>query len=809
MKTFLVAGLFCSFITLTACGGMEEESETENGVNTNPDSEIVDGGSADNNGDELGKLPDPEVNETPVPAPTLPPASSEVVWLFKDLGKFEDVSTLYFSYIGEQSTDSANFSIEVSDDASQWTRVYSGESTMNDSGRQRIDISPVATRYIRVIAHQVNQFDDVITPDASIEIAQPATLPDPEPQPEPLPETTPQPSWITASSDDGNKAENVYDNIISEKSRWSAQGNNEWLQFDFEEVRNIDSLSIAFYQGDERTQYFSIELSSDGESWIKAYEGMSCGKTSDLEKFVFSQSYSGRYLRIVGQGTSVNDWNSLTEVKFGDDKGQLYTSQPGLSGKVIPIFTTVSASSEHVMPAMNTLDNSLVEKSHWVGAGNEQWLEYDLGKQQSLYGWNVAFFESDKQKQRFAIDVKTESGNWQEVYAGESRTDDPEFQTFLFSRQDARYVRLRATSNQRLAVLEVSPVTKEYFVSTGVTYHVSPSGSDSNSGVSAAEAFKTIQHALDLAQPGDRVLLAKGRYYQDAETVRSGTKTLPITIEGPSDAIVHGERGGRVLQSTHSYIHFLGFTIDGMVNEGKTVDDYREKLLYIIGEEAYKGPRGLVIRGMNFLNAGGECLRLRYYVVGADVSYNYFENCGVRGFLFNTGGKNGEAIYLGTASGQWADGKNPTTGADVSSSNRVHHNLFDTKGNECIDIKEGSINNYIEYNYCTGQRDPNSGGYDSRGNFNVIRYNVAENNIGAGIRLGGHTVNGQAHGEHNDVYGNVLIHNEGGPIKFVSRSHNQVCENVTEGSLQESIDYDGVYRGIDIVSPCGSSTTRL
>ena len=34
--------------------------------------------------------------------------------------------------------------------------------------------------------------------------------------------------------------------------------------------------------------------------------------------------------------------------------------------------------------------------------------------------------------------------------------------------------------------------------------------------------------------------------------------------------------------------------------------------------------------------------------------------------------------------------------------------IITTQGNEGVDIKEGSCNNIVEDNYCTGQKDPDS-----------------------------------------------------------------------------------------------------
>lgn len=129
--------------------------------------------------------------------------------------------------------------------------------------------------------------------------------------------------------------------------------------------------------------------------------------------------------------------------------------------------------------------------------------------------------------------------------------------------------------------------------------------------------------------------------------------------------------------------------------------------------------------------------------------------------------KNGEGIYLGTALEQLNDGKNPTSDIDVSSGNWIHDNNIVTEGNECVDIKEGSRQNIVENNSCTGQKDPESAGLNSRGDENVFRYNQVFDNLGAGVRLGGDTPND---GSNNDVYGNNIYNNAGGGIKFQTQT---------------------------------------
>lgn len=321
-------------------------------------------------------------------------------------------------------------------------------------------------------------------------------------------------------------------------------------------------------------------------------------------------------------------------------------------------------------------------------------------------------------------------------------------------------------------------------------YYVNPDGDNSNNGLLADLPFETINHALEQAQAGDTVQLASGLYIQDIVSVRDGSSNSPIIITGPEDAIVNGDgTSNRIVQIFHSFNQLDGFTIDGKHSDVYEKSSYRDKLLYVhgnlkgmgLGDQGY-GIDGLKITNMHLKNAGGECVRLRYFITNAEVAYNTIEDCGIHDFVFNDGGKNGEAIYLGTSSSQWGDGKNPTDDPDVSKNNHFHHNTFNTNGNECIEGKEGTEDNIIEHNICRGQKDSNSGGFVSRGTRNIFRYNTVENSAGAGFRLGGHTVDGITYGTDTEIYENTITDNQYGAIKVMVIPQEKICGNTLSGN---------------------------
>lgn len=304
------------------------------------------------------------------------------------------------------------------------------------------------------------------------------------------------------------------------------------------------------------------------------------------------------------------------------------------------------------------------------------------------------------------------------------------------------------------------------------TYYVSPNGDDINSGESADNPFKTIQKAVNLANAGDKIKLAEGIYQEDVITKRNGRADNPIVITGPKTAVLTGSKKSRVIEINHDYIHLIGFSVDGLSGQ-------KDKLIYVQGKKSYAGLTGIKIHKMTVQNAGGECVRLRYFVKKSEVSYNTIRNCGSRDFVFDRGGKNGEGIYIGTAPEQRNDGRNPTRDADHSNGNHIHHNLINTQGNECVDVKEGSEGNIVEYNECTGQKDQDSAGLDSRGNRNVFRYNTVYGNMGAGIRLGG---DDEGDGINNDAYGNKIFDNLSGGIKIQRTPQNKICGNIMKGN---------------------------
>src|SRR6266498_5661522 len=62
---------------------------------------------------------------------------------------------------------------------------------------------------------------------------------------------------VTASADDGNVPANTLDGSLA--TRWSAQGDGQWIRFDLGSSVAVGSVKIAWYKGDLRRYRFEVQ----------------------------------------------------------------------------------------------------------------------------------------------------------------------------------------------------------------------------------------------------------------------------------------------------------------------------------------------------------------------------------------------------------------------------------------------------------------------------------------------------------------------------------------------------------------------
>lgn len=119
---------------------------------------------------------------------------------------------------------------------------------------------------------------------------------------------------------------NILDNNLN--TFWSNYGKGSWIQLDLGTNKNICSVYIVWYKGNELQNNFVISTSKDGTTFTKVLSNKSSGTTLNFEKYNIPTT-NARYLRVTFNGNTQNNYASITEIKVGI---QNIISQPPTSG---------------------------------------------------------------------------------------------------------------------------------------------------------------------------------------------------------------------------------------------------------------------------------------------------------------------------------------------------------------------------------------------------------------------------------------------------------------------------------------------
>lgn len=306
-----------------------------------------------------------------------------------------------------------------------------------------------------------------------------------------------------------------------------------------------------------------------------------------------------------------------------------------------------------------------------------------------------------------------------------------------------------ATTATTTAAAETS-TTAETSASTETTQapedaiFVSTDGASSNDG-SRESPLRTVQRAVKRAQPGDTVYVLSGQYFQSVKTVRPGRPDAPITITGPPDAVISGEKGAEYAKAfgiSHSHIHITGLTIDGLQDPSKPDDpaSYMRAGVSSMPED-YEYLTDLVIKPHAAGNVRGNLIHVAFAENVEVGEFRVIGPAGLRYLLADRVGHWGELVYLGQSPLQEPneiEKKGELAGLDTTNNVHVHHvdNSAGHGHSELVNAKLGTHDVLVEY--CT----------DAGGSQNTESYPAASVNLqsyGATVRWC-NLRNGHGHG---------------------------------------------------------------
>ena len=198
------------------------------------------------------------------------------------------------------------------------------------------------------------------------------------------------------ASDQNFPASAVLD--MNPQSIWSTYGKGAWIEMDLGEVKNVCSVDIRWYKGDQRWNNFVISISTDGSSYQNVFDSKSSGNTASFERYKFPD-ISARYIKIIVNGNTQNNYASIADIMVninedsstGPNKISANAlSQDCVKSKISKV--TASGNKKGYLPS-NAIDNN--SQTRWVNEKKGSWIKLDLGKTQTMCEVDIQWFKGD------------------------------------------------------------------------------------------------------------------------------------------------------------------------------------------------------------------------------------------------------------------------------------------------------------------------------------------------------------------------------------------------------------------------------
>lgn len=254
---------------------------------------------------------------------------------------------------------------------------------------------------------------------------------------------------ISASGSDLNfPASAVLD--ANPQTLWSTYGKGAWIEMDLGHVKNVCSVDIRWYKGDQRWNNFVISTSNDGSSYHKVFESKSSGHTLSFERYNL-QEVSARYVKVTVNGNTQNNYASISDITVNSNEANNKSidtitaaalSENCAEAKISKV--TASGSQKNFIPT-NAIDKN--DKTRWVNEKKNSWIKLDLGKTQTICNLDVQWFKGDARIYSFTVAVSKDNKKFTDVAKLKSSGKTNAVESYDLKDIDARYLRITVTAN--------------------------------------------------------------------------------------------------------------------------------------------------------------------------------------------------------------------------------------------------------------------------------------------------------------------------------------------------------------------------
>ncbi len=235
---------------------------------------------------------------------------------------------------------------------------------------------------------------------------------------------------------------------------------------------------------------------------------------------------------------TVTGQRSLSGTTLTDSVRTIVRTVPYYDNVTIEAVTAIGAQSGN--PATNATDNSL--STRWSQEGTGQWLQLDLGSEQTVYAVDLAFYLGDTRVNYFDVRTSSDADEWTDQLTDcqSSGLSDELERYYLPEETDARYVRIycnqastttwNSVSEARVCVVEESldDVVVPEQVYTDILLPATTPGGTVLTWVSRNKAAMTNDGRTTLTDDGQQVTLLAVAGKEEREF---GVTVMPRSLE--------------------------------------------------------------------------------------------------------------------------------------------------------------------------------------------------------------------------------------------------------------------------------------
>ena len=378
-------------------------------------------------------------------------------WIQIDMGQENVICNVGINW--HRGNERVNtFVISISKDGNAFTNAFSGKSDGTSLTEQKYDLQSSTGRYVRVQVNGNTQSNWISISEIGIYGYKSIT--------ESCVKS--QISQISAaSSQSGFPSLNAADNNLN--TIWSNYGIGSSIELDLGSSKNICSLDIAWYKGNERQNNFVISTSQDGKSYKPVLSTVSSGKSISYEKYVFSEKLA-RYVKITVNGNTQNNYASIAEIRALVPS----SSQSQVQCVDGHIQNTKTSASQTGFPVTNVVDDNL--DTRWSNNGVGSWIQLDLGTVNKVCDVSVAWFKGNERQNNFVISTSNDGVAFTNVLSSKSTGSTLNLEKYNIVDTNTRYIRITVNGNTQNSYASITEVSINIVSTQGSNYYIGAVG---------------------------------------------------------------------------------------------------------------------------------------------------------------------------------------------------------------------------------------------------------------------------------------------------------------------------------------------